>query len=53
MNINDLNKVLEEYLKHFGKDKFNEYFKQAIQIKNKGEKDAIGKKKTNNSSRSD
>ena len=54
MNIKDLDKILQEYLKHFGKDKFGKYFKEMIKINNnKGEKNASSQKKINNSSGSD
>ncbi len=53
MDIKDLDKILQEYLKHFGKEKFGKYFKEMININNKkGEKDAIGKEKINNRGRS-
>lgn len=51
MNIKDLDKILQEYMSHFGSDVMNKYFKDIIIIK-KGEKNAIGKEKTNSSSRS-
>lgn len=40
MVINDLDKILAEYLKHFGQNKMSEYFKNIIKINNnkKGEK---------------
>jgi hypothetical protein len=52
MRIEDLNNILKEYYKHFGKTKMEEYFKTIIRTKTKGEKNAIGKEKSNNSSRS-
>ena len=52
MDLRDLDKVLQEYLKHFGKDEFGKYFKQMINIKGE-KKDATSKKETNSSSRSD
>ena len=51
MNIKDLDKILQEYMSHFGSDVMNKYFKDIIIIK-KGEKNAIGKEKINSSSRS-
>tara|TARA_B100001741_G_C16078030_1_gene380782 strand:- start:18 stop:176 length:159 start_codon:yes stop_codon:yes gene_type:complete len=51
MRIEDLNNILKEYYKHFGQDKMNEYFKTIIKLK-KEKKDAIGKKKSNGSGRS-
>jgi hypothetical protein len=53
MNIKDLDKILQEYLKHYGKEEFGKYFKEMIKINNnKGEKNATSKEKSNNSSRS-
>ena len=52
MDLRDLDKVLQEYLKHFGKDEFGKYFKRMINIKGE-KKDATSKKETNSSSRSD
>ena len=49
MDLRDLDKVLQEYLKHFGKDEFGKYFKQMINIKGE-KKDATSKKETNSSS---
>lgn len=49
MHIQDLNKILEEYLKHFGKEEMNKYFKQLIKVK-KENNNALGKKETHNSS---
>jgi hypothetical protein len=48
MLLKDLDNILAEYLKHFGKDKMSEYFKNIIKIKNdkQGEKNATSKKKT-------
>ncbi len=52
MDIKDLDKILQEYLKHFGHEKFGQYFKEMININNnKEKKDAIGKEKSNSSSR--
>ena len=51
MRIEDLNNILKEYYKHFGEDKMSQYFKSIIKLK-KEKKDAIGKEKSNNSSRS-
>ena len=51
MDIKDLDKILQEYLKHYGKDEFGKYFQQMIKIKGE-KKDAISKKKVNSSSRS-
>ena len=54
MDIKDLDKILQEYLKHYGKEEFGKYFKEMIKINNnKGEKNAPSKEKTNNRSRSD
>jgi hypothetical protein len=33
MRIEDLNNIIKEYAKHFGKDKMAEYFKSIIKIK--------------------
>ena len=51
MQLQDLDKILQEYLKHFGKDKFGKYFSEMIKINNKkGEKsNASSKKKSNGS----
>tara|TARA_B100000513_G_C11898182_1_gene184587 strand:+ start:1232 stop:1384 length:153 start_codon:yes stop_codon:yes gene_type:complete len=49
MNVNDLDKILAEYIKHFGKDKVKQYFEKIIKI---GGKNAISKEKVNNRSRS-
>ena len=48
MLLKDLDNILAEYLKHFGKDKMSEYFKNLIKIKNDKhrEKNATSKKKT-------
>jgi hypothetical protein len=51
MNINDLDKILNEYMKHFGSEAMNKYFKDIIIIK-KEKNNAISKKKIDNSSRS-
>ena len=51
MDIRDLDKILQEYMKHFGKEKFGKYFSEMIKINNKkGEKNASSKEKSNNSS---
>jgi len=50
MCIEDLNNIIKEYAKHFGKDKMAEYFKSIIKVKQE-EKHALSKKKTNNNSR--
>jgi hypothetical protein len=49
MNINDLDKILNEYMKHFGSEAMNKYFKDIIIIK-KEKNNAISKKKIDNSS---
>jgi len=49
MVISDLDKMLREYIKHFGKDTIQKYFNNLI----KENKDATSKKKTNSSVRSD
>jgi hypothetical protein len=36
MRIEDLNNILKEYYKHFGKTKMEEYFKTIIRTKTKG-----------------
>ena len=51
MDIKDLDKILQEYMSHFGSDVMKKYFKDIIVIK-KENKNAIGKEKTNSSSRS-
>ena len=48
MNINDLDKVIAEYLKHFGKDELKKYFNKIIKIGEK--KHATSKEKINSSS---
>jgi hypothetical protein len=50
MNIYDLDKILEEYYKHFGKNQMEQYFESIIKLK-KGEKNATSQKKSNGSSR--
>jgi hypothetical protein len=55
MVLNDLDKILAEYLKHFGQTKMSEYFNNIIKINNnkKGDKtNATSQKKIINSSRS-
>lgn len=53
MRIEDLNNILKEYYKHFGKTKMEQYFKSIILTKKEKKEDAIGKKKSNGSSGSD
>jgi hypothetical protein len=50
MRIEDLNNVLREYYKHFGKTKMEEYFKSIILTKKEKKEDATSKKKVNSSS---
>lgn len=42
MRLNDLNKIIAEYIKHFGKDEIAKYFNQLLERK----KDATSKKKS-------
>lgn len=51
MDIKDLDKILQEYLKHYGKEEFGKYFSEMIKInKQKGEKNnASSQKKSNRS----
>jgi len=52
MNINDLDKILQEYHKHFGTKKMEMYFNNIIKIKQKKENgNATSQKKINNNSR--
>lgn len=51
MNIKDLDKHLQEYMKHFGSKVMGDYFKQIIKIREE-KTDATSKKKVVNSSRS-
>jgi|TARA_E500000178_G_scaffold310234_1_gene325159 hypothetical protein len=43
MRLNDLNKIIAEYIKHFGKDEIAKYFNQLLE---RGKKDATNKKKS-------
>ena len=52
MDIKDLDKILQEYLKHFGKEEFGKYFKQMINIKEGEKTNALSQKKSNSSRRS-
>lgn len=49
MNLKDLDKIIEDYFKHYSKEDMAKHLKNLI---NKGENNATSKKETNSSSRS-